>query len=518
MPYEDLRDYLATLAKYGELTRVAVEVDWKYEAAGWVRRSMELRPTGPALLFENIKDYPGWRLYSGGLGTYRRIALALGLAPETPAREIIAFYKDRMKQPLKPRLVKTGPVKENIRVGKEVNLFELPVPWLNPRDGGRYLGTWHANVTKDAGNRIRNVGMYRVMVRDENHGVIGFLPFSHIGHHFSQRKEAGQPLEMAVVIGADETVPIAAATGAPPNLDEYELAGALRGEPIDLVKCETVDLEVPANAEIVIEGLVLTDEVSPEGPFGEHCGYHSGGVRKRPVFQVTAITFRNDPIFRFCVLGKPVTEDHVVMDVVNSAGALGMFEAHGPEGVIGVHCPPEGDSHTSAIIQMKPRYVGHSRNAARALLSSAVGKYLKYIVVVDEDIDPFDLGEVWWAILTRTQGSRDIEVLKFGPTSKSDPSVPRNQGEFTDKVIIDATKKLDYPYEPVWQSHWAPVCLPPQEIYELVSLKWNVLDGRTDAELNARIEALSREISEVQEPRWEKIREEVRKAYQSGSG
>ena len=510
MAYEDLREFISVLESKSELRRVPVEVDWRYEISGWIRKSVDMRPKGPALLFENLKGYsPDYRILSGAIGSYPRFAMALGLEPETPPREIINAFKNRIENPIAPKLVSWGPVKENIHTGDDINLFEFPVPWWTPRDGGRYMGTWHGVVTKDAVTGTRNVGMYRVMVHDEKHTGVGFLPFTQMGYHYAQREREGKPLEIAIVIGADETIPIVAGTGFPPGMDEFAMASALRQAPVELVKCETVDLEVPANAEIVVEGLLLPHERRQEGPFGEHTGYHGGGVRMRPILKVTAVCHRNKPIFRGCLLGRPTTEDHILYDIANSATALRMFETHGPSGVVAVHCPPEGDSMESAIIAMKPHYIGHSRNVARTMISSAIGKYTKVVVVVDDDIDPFDLGQVWWAIVTRTQGSRDVEVLKWGTISRSDPSVPRNQAEYTDKIIIDATKKLDYPYNSVWAGHWAPTAMPPKDVMKLVEMRWQSLfDGKR--ELDGKIGEFKSYIENDKHTKWENWRQ---KAY-----
>ena len=510
MAYEDLRHFIRFLEEKGELKRVPLEVDWRYEVAGWVRRTMDLRPKGPALFFENIKGYSkDYRILSAAVGTYPRFAMALGLDPHAPPREIINVFKERIEKPIQPAMVSTGPVKENIHTGGDINLFKFPVPWWTPRDGGRYMGTWHGVVTKDPDTGQRNVGMYRVMVHDEKHTGLGFLPFTQMGYHYAERERRDQALEVALVIGADETVPMVAGTGFPPSVDEFTMAGALRQEPVELVKCETVDLEVPANAEIVVEGLLLPHERKGEGPFSEHTGYHGGGVRMRPILKVTAVCHRNQPIFRGCLLGKPTTEDHILYDIGVSSAALRMFETHGPAGVVAVHCPPEGDSISSAVIAMRPHYIGHSRNVGRTMLSSAAGKYTKYVIVVDDDIDPFDLGQVWWALITRTQGSRDIEVMRYGTTSRSDPSVPRDHGEYTDKVLIDATKKLDYPYNAVWQGHWAPTGMPPKEVLQLVELKWQSL-FQGNRENEARIAELQADVRGRVAEKWEKWR---RKAY-----
>ena len=481
MAYKDLRHFIDILERAGELVRIPLEVDWRYEVSGWIRKADDMRPRGPALLFEKLRGYSSeYKLVSGLVGSYNRFAMALDLPTNASPLQIINVFRERIKTPLIPGMVSSGPCQVNIHLGEDIDLLEFPVPWWHPRDGGRFIGTWHGVISKDLHSGIRNVGMHRVHVFDRNHTGIGMLAMAHVSHHFSQRQRIGQPLEVAIVIGADETVPIVAGTGFPPDVDELALAGALRQEPLQLVKCKTVNLEVPANAEIVIEGLVSPTERHLEGPFGEWAGYHAGGVRLRPLLTVTAITHRNQPILRGCLLGKPVTEDQFLYSIGINAEALRMFESHGPEGVLAVNCPPEGVALASAIVQLQPRYVGHSWNAGRTLISSRVGSHLKTVVLVDDDIDPFDLGQVWWAINTRVQGSRDIEVLRFGTEPRSDPSVPRQNAEFGDKIIIDATKKLDYPYNPHYGSHWAPVCVPEAEVMDLVELRWqSIIDHKT---------------------------------------
>jgi UbiD family decarboxylase len=478
MAYRDLRDFITFLEKEGELRRIPLEVDWRYELAGWIRKSDDLRPPGPALLFEKLRGYSSdYRIASGLIGSYLRFAMALGLPAKTSPLNIANVFRDRIKTPLAPVMVKDGPCQENIDLGEDVDLLKFPVPWWHPMDGGRYIGTWHGVISKDLQTGVRNVGLHRMQVFDRNHTGIGMFSSSHISNHFNQRRRIGKPFEVAVVIGADETVPIVAGTGFPPNVDELTMAGALRQEPIQLVKCKTVDLEVPANAEIVLEGVVSPTETHLEGPFGEWAGYHAGGVRVRAPFTVTAVTHRHQPILRGCLLGKPVTEDQYLFSIGIMAESMRMFESHGPEGVLAVNCPPEGVASASAIIQMQPRYVGHTWNVGRTLISCQIAKHLKTIVVVDDDIDPFDLGQVWWAINTRVQGSRDIEILRFSPDPLSDPSVPRHNASFGDKVIIDATKKLDYPYNPHWGSNWAPVSVPDPEVMDLVELRWrSVID------------------------------------------
>lgn len=506
MAFRDLREFLECLDREGELARISEEVDWRYEIAAFTRLSYDMKPRGPALLFEKIKGYgQGYQVLTNGIGSYSRLALALGLPAHTLVKELIDSFKQRITTPLPPRMVNDGPVKENVILGQEVNLLKFPVPWWTPLDAGRYLGTWHANVSKNAETGVTNLGLYRMQVFDARHAGVGFLPRTHLGLHHSQREERNEPLEMAVVIGCDEAVIMAAMTGVPEPVDEYALAGGLRGEPLELVKCETVDLYVPAFAEIVLEGRILPHVRQPEGPFGEHTGYHGGGVRMRPVFEVTAITHRDQPIFRGHLCGKPVVESHIAFSIIASAGGLAAFERAGPPGVKAIFCPPQGDPVLSAVIQMAPYYVGHSRDVGRFWFSGTGGQQEKYVVIVDEDIDPFDLSQVWWAITTRTWASRDLEVLPFGRISRSDPSASR-QGEFTDYLIIDATKKLDYPYVKAYDGHWAPVCMPPQEAMNLVGLKWRRLvkgepiPEEVMARLASHLEALEKE--------WEPFRKD----------
>jgi len=506
--YKDLREFVKVLEEENELLRVNAEVDWKYEVSGWVWKSQ--RANGPALLFENIKGYPGHKLFTYGLGSYRRIALAMGLPKNTSVKELIKEYRRRTEKPLEPTLSKWGPCKENIDKGEAVNLLKFPVPHWHPRDGGRYMITWAAVISKDPETGVRNVGLYRGMIVDRNTIALGFLPFSHLGLHYSKAEERGEPLPLAIAIGCDELLVMAAAAPFPPGVDEMTMAGALKGEPIELVKCETIDLEVPANSEIVLEGELLPYERVEEGPFGEHTGYHGGPVRMRPIFKVKCVSYRNNPIFRGTLETKPICEDHVIESINVPAVALKTLEGIVP-GVLNVYTPPFGDSWLSAIVQIRQYYVGHARDVAHVLLGSNVGRHFKVVIVVDEDIDPFNIEEVWWALTTRVQASRDIEIVRFRRTSRSDPSAPREGPEITDKMVIDATKKLDYPYEPAWGSTWAPTAIPPEEVLELVERKWKLyVEGMRERGLEEEIKALEDKVRS-KEKEWEERRQLIRK-------
>lgn len=495
MAFANLREFISALEKEGELLRISREVDWRYEVAAWTRLSYDSHPWRPALLFEKLRGYPpGYQVFTNGLGTYRRFARVLGLPPDTPVKEVIQTYKARMGNLIPPVVVSAGPVEENVVTGNQVDLYRFPVPWWHPRDGGRYIGTWHLNVSRNPETGIGNLGCYRMQVLDKNHTLIGFLPGSHLSLHCAKQEAGGQPLEMAVAIGAEETLVLAAATMVPEPVDEYAVAGGLRGRPVGVVKCSTVDLYVPSDAEIVLEGKVQPHRREPEGPFGEFTGYHSGGVRMRPVFEVTAIKWRTGPILRGMLHGKPIDEVHITSSISRSAAGLLAFERAGPPGVKAIFCPPDGAPALGAIIQIEPSYVGHSRDVGRFWLSTMAGG-CKYVVIVDEDIDPFDLSQVWWAITTRTRASRDFQVEPFGRISRADPSAGK-EGEYTDYLIIDATKKLDYPYIKAYGGHWAPVSEPPARLMELVAARWQKL-VRDQAEEKGELERLKKEIDDL---------------------
>jgi 4-hydroxy-3-polyprenylbenzoate decarboxylase len=262
MIFSDLRAYIEALEKEGEVVRIRKEVDWNLELSGIIRRSYDLK--APAPLFENIKGYPGgYRILGAPIGlsdrqgrSLARLAISLGFPADSTFTEIVERCTGRRKERIKPVVVDTGPCKENIFLGDQVNLLELPVPFFHKGDGGRYIGTWHIVVTKDPETNWVNWGMYRLMVIDKETMGCLLRPDQHIGLHYYQKYELmGRPMEFAVAIGTEPVSSIVGAVRVPAGVDEVDVAGGLRGEPIELVKCETVNLYVPATSEIVIEGL-----------------------------------------------------------------------------------------------------------------------------------------------------------------------------------------------------------------------------------------------------------------------
>ncbi len=314
----NIRTFIDVLSERGELKRIGELVDWKIEL-GEITRSHR-----QPVLFENIKDYPGTRVLTNGLSSYSSIALALGMRPEMGRKNTIAEARRRAAAPVKPVMVGSGPVLENVVEGPDINLFEFPVPQWSKYDAGRYIGTWHANVTRDPETDRRNLGVYRMQLLGRNQTTVSTSAKSHLSRHFAKAEKKGQPLEMAVVIGAPEAVVIAAASGYPSGCDEYDLAGGLCGRGVPLVRCKTVNLEVPAESEIVLEGLIRPGARVLDGPYFDYAGKPTENPGAY-LFDVTCVTFRNRPIFRGAAIGHVGAEDQQLFSLL---AGLDLFDFH----------------------------------------------------------------------------------------------------------------------------------------------------------------------------------------------
>src|SRR4030042_122638 len=313
MAIKDLREWLEVLEKEGELARIKAKVDWNLEIGGITQEVFDRE--GPALLFENIKDYEGAlckRFFTGALATYPRAALMLGVPKNTPPKELISLWRKRSKNLIKPKVLSSGPCKENIIKGDEIDLLkQFPVPLWHKHDGGRYIGTFDGVVTKDRDSEWLNVGNYRRMVHNKNQVGITFPIGQHIWMHWRSYRKKGEKIPIAIAAGWHTILPAVACSHVPPGVCEYEVMGGLMGEPIEVVKCETSDLLVPASAEVVFEGTIDTnfDSFQKEGPFGEYTGYYCTVPSKRPVVTSDLIIFRNDPILQGTLEGVPINED-----------------------------------------------------------------------------------------------------------------------------------------------------------------------------------------------------------------
>jgi UbiD family decarboxylase len=460
MPYSDLREFIARLEEEKEILRVRTEVDIQYEMGAICRHVLNQGGVekNAALFFEKPKGHT-IPVAAGLLDSCTRYYLATGI----PRENFWQTFMKKMATPVAPRVVKQGACKENVFLGKEVDLTRFPIPTWNEQDGGPYI-TQGVTIIKNPETGVRNVGMYRLMVHDGQSLGILAAQYRQITEFVRKAHGRGEAFPVAISIGQDPAITAASIVALPPDTDELGLAGAFRGEPVDLVRCETIPLEVPATAEIVIEGEIRPGEMRPEGPFGEYTGYY-GERMPRPVISVKAITHRNDPVFQACYQGRPPNCDMVTQ--VLSHEAQIMARVH-PLGLRKIRMCT-GSAMFMAIAAIHKEYAGQERNVACAILGTPSGKWIKTLIMIDDDIDPDNWTDVEWALGTRFQPAEDVMVLPGMTGIVLDPSIlegeKRANASRTSKLVIDATKPIhrSYPGE----------CRPKPEVMEKVLASWD---------------------------------------------
>jgi len=424
--FEDLRGYLKHLEEQRQLARVTDEVDVKYEIAAGIRKTSDIE--GPALLFENIKGFPGWRVLGGLFATRKLIALGLGV----PEDKLLERYLTLEDKRIPPAMVSTGPVKEIKWTGADVDLHKLPIVTHAGKDIGAYV-TIGVQVGKDPDNGARNLSIHRMLLLGKDRLSLWAPPDHHLGRMILKAEEKKRGLEVATAIGVEPAIVIGSQAKVPYGVDEYHVAGGLRGAPVALVRCETIDVEVPAMAEIVIEGVTVPGERVPDGPYGEYPGCYSE-AKSAPVLKVTAITMRKNPIYQTALTGMPVTENHTLIEYANAAVIYREAMKIVPE-VRDVYVTPGGTFRHHVVVSIKKRHDDEARNLILALLALGIG--LKQVTVVDDDIDIRNPTEVEWALSTRMQPDRDLIVIPRLACSTLDPSVPKPRS--TAGWGIDAT-------------------------------------------------------------------------------
>ena len=455
MSFKGLREFISLLEKNGELARISVPVDLNQELGAICVKG--LRSYSPALFFEK----PGGRdipILTNLLATRRRYALAM----ECPQTEVHREWNRRVSQPVPPVMVEGGPCQEEVFLGNDVDLTKLPAPTWNAKDGGPYL-TLSCHHTKEPSSGIRNVGIYRNQLHDRN--TLGILagPYTHI--MLQRRKAPGEPSPVAIAIGVDPRIVMAASCPFPFGSDELAMAGALRGAPIEMVRCKTVPLEVPADAEVIIEGEIRPEEKREEGPFGEFTGHYGGLKMARPTIHVTAMTRRKNPILHLAYQGAPPHETDVLTAVGKESEILRTITL---PGVKAVHLTEGGCGILHAVVSIEKLYEGYGKMVGLAVLGCPSGRHLKQVTVVDDDVDPFDPVAVEWAIATRVQPHRDVEIFKEVTGIFLDPSLPPAEQAGparTSKILIDATR-----YD---AKNFPSVCLPSAEAVEKVKREWH---------------------------------------------
>jgi 4-hydroxy-3-polyprenylbenzoate decarboxylase len=460
MAFNDHRDFFQTLEKEGELVRISQEVDWDLEVGAIGRRVYERE--GPCLLFEKIKDYPeGFRISNGTTGTWSRVALAMGLPKNTPVREIYREYEKSLEKKIPPRIVKRAdaPCKENIMTGDEVDLYKFPTPMIHEGDGGRYIGAWDLVVCKDPGTGWVNWGMYRFMIHTKDWLTGWPQTTSHLAMIFKEKYlPKNQPMPIAVVLGADPISHVMATAPLRPGENEAEHSGGMRGEPVELVPCETSDLLVPAHAEIVIEGELMPDKIAPDGPFGEYPGYRSGTMFEGVAVKVKGITHRHNPIVTTIALGMP-PDDSSIAASLTAAVAMkrGLLRRGVP--VTDVYVPPEGVTHLIVIGVKKG-----GPEIARKVLDFFTARRVmtnKHIVV-DEDVDVFNMAEVIHAFATKCHPGKGILYEWY--EGRSNSLTPFYSPEER-KRLKGVSVVFDSTWPPEWPNDIIPVKASFKTIY-----------------------------------------------------
>ncbi len=377
------------------------------------------------------------------------------------------LWVEKNDNKIPPRWVDTGPCKENVMMGDEVDLFKFPVPKFYPMDGGRFFGTAHFVLSKDPDTGWVNLGTYRLQLLDKNHLGTQFIKGKHSDIMLKKYQAMGKPMPVCAVVGCDPLLFLMGAARVSAFECEYDLAGSIRGEPIEVVKAETNDLPVPATAEIVVEGEVDADKFMDEGPFGEYTGYYSGvGTDPRNYIDVKCVTHRNNPIFWGTTVGRAVTDTHMTMALTYGSTLWQQLVAMKIPGIKAIYCPPEGSGRMVAIISMKQMYPGHADQVLTAAVSTEMGAYgLKTVIVVDEDIDPWDIPRVMWALSFRFQPNRS-QVIKRGRSTPLDPSLPIGQRDITGRLLLDATIPYDWKEKPIL------IELDP-EVVKKVEARWS---------------------------------------------
>lgn len=428
MPFDDFRQFLNHLEAEGELARVDREVDRYLETTLVTKKSLE--ENGPALLFENVKGYDT-PIAVGVYGSQKRVCMGLDTTEHDFVREYVA-RGERWKDFL-PRLVDGGPCQENVYVGDDVDLNRLPITWHAPMDRGWYIDATVCLVHHPE-TRVRNASVHRLYIHEKNQTGLWMSPFNlwHIIQMWWERDEA---CPIAIAVGTDPSVMMAASTSMPLEWDEMAFAGAQRGKPVDLCLARTVNVEVPATAELIIEGLIPPHERKMEAPFVEFTGYY-GDERLAPVINVTAITHRNNMIYNDIVTGPPPDENQPML-ITNAAEAYQVIKRVFPEqNIVDVYLTPGGCTYFNCVVSIKKVYPGQGRQVASAVLAY---QGIKNVIVVDDDIDARNHVQVEWAVATRSRGKLD---MIFVPESLGCPLDPTTTDAHVQKVGIDATRPV----------------------------------------------------------------------------
>ncbi len=490
MHYKDLRDFIIQLEQLGELKRIPLEIDPYLEMTEICDRT--LRTGGPALLFENPKEHT-IPVLGNLFGTQQRVALGMGQSSVTALREVgelLAFlkepeppkgFKDALnkfplfKQVLNmpPKVVSKAPCQENVWIGNEVDLSRLPIQTCWPQDAGPLI-TWGLVITQGPHKSRQNLGIYRQQVIDKNKVIMRWL--SHRGGALDfqewQKVHPGEPFPVAVALGTDPATILGAVTPIPDTLSEYAFAGLLRGSRTQVTRCLTHHLQVPASAEIVLEGFIYPDEMAPEGPFGDHTGYYNE-VENFPVLTIERLTHRHQPIYHSTYTGRPPDEPAILGVALNEV-FIPILQRQFPE-IVDFYLPSEGCSYRMAIVSIKKQYPGHAKRIMFGVWSFLRQfMYTKFVIITDADINIRDWKDVIWAITTRMDPARDTTIIENTPIDYLDFASPVSG--LGGKMGLDATNK----WHGETQREWGKPIRMTTKVKEKIDRLWDELFQETN--------------------------------------
>lgn len=478
-PIADLREWLSRVEEIGELTRVSEPVDRDEEMSAISYLVAKQNPS-PAVLFERPRGFDkspiGARLLWNILGpSVKRVALTLEEPADTPTVELIRRVKDKLKRRLPPREVSAdqAPIYQNTVTGKNIDLSLLPIPRHWPLDGGRYAGTGDAVITRDPDSGYLNIGTYRMMVQGKSQVGLYLSPGKDARLHITRAWQQGKSINVAAAWGIDPLFMLVGSQTFPKNVSEYEFAGGIKGQPIPVVRGKKSDLLIPANAELVIEGVIRPNSVKAEGPFGEFPGYYGRPEAGCPLVDVTAVHYRSKPILTNALMADyPSCEQSGFFSIIRSAKIWDDLDKLGIPGIAGVYShPAAAGGFGMTVISIEQRYAGHAAQVL-ALAAQVPGGayYTKWIIAVDEDVDPTDMDQVIWAMASRCNPIDDIDILRNTWSTWLDPTQnPPEKRPYGSKALINACK--EHRHLPVFSKRTTL----RKKVYDQVAARWTEL-------------------------------------------
>ena len=482
---KSLRGFINQLDHFGRLRRIS-GADWDLEIGALT--DANAKNNKYALLFDDIKGYPkGFRLLTGALLDASRVALALGFDSHVNNLQLASLIKKKIQAgesktgEYLPKYVDSGPVMENKDAGNKIDILKFPAPKWFKNDGGRYIGTADAVITRDPDTGWVNVGTYRIMIKDRNKLAILMEASRHGRNHYQKYIKKGQECPVAISFGHDPGINLFSGNEVPEGISEFDFLGSIRGEPLSVIKGPVTGLPIPADSEIAIEGYI-SEELTDEGPLGEFIGYYGGGKMLNPVIRVEAVYYRNNPIMLGTCAGKPPYDYSYFRCPIRSALIWNSLEATGISGIKGVWCHEEGYSRAFTAVSLRQTYGGQAVMAGHIASQCRPGAVAgRYTVVVDDDIDPSNLNDVVWAMCSRNDPATGIHIINDTIGTPLDPISKHTEGkdllEFTSsRAIVLAVK----PIGSIIRGNFPEVVKADEQTEDLVRKRWHdILEKET---------------------------------------